>query len=225
MLQCNSKYIECFYRQLHLENAAIKTIKKHEQSLRMLIDEYGNRDFKAISREKLEEFVLRTGQKEHMIKSLKKFYRLLGLPERTANIKLRMQQRKLLPGDLLDDADVELLIDATTNKRDKAIIALLWDSGIRPEELLTMSLGSLDLEGRPAHITIDGKTGPRTVPISGLTAGFIIDYLDSSRRLGTGFLWAKEERSNLKGPLGWCGLVKMIRIAVRKANLKKKVYP
>lgn len=43
---------------------------------------------------------------------------------------LKKHDRKL-PEDMLNEEEVESMIDTTLNKRDKAIIALLWDIGAR----------------------------------------------------------------------------------------------
>lgn len=48
------------------------------------------------------------------------------------------------PKNLLDRSDVSLMLSVTTNTRDKAIIALLWDSGARVHEIASIQLEDLD---------------------------------------------------------------------------------
>ena len=56
------------------------------------------------------------------------------LKVRWIKTKLKKHDRKL-PEDMLKEEEVELMIDTALNKRDKAIIALLWDIGARIGEI------------------------------------------------------------------------------------------
>jgi site-specific recombinase XerC len=59
------------------------------------------------------------------------------------------------------------MLDATLNMRDKALISLLYDSGCRISELLTMDRKDLGFDQYGAKITVSGKTGVRAVRIVG----------------------------------------------------------
>jgi integrase len=63
---------------------------------------------------------------------------------------------------LTKDEIQRLYMEVSTNKRDKAIILTLLDTGIRVGELLSIKLSSLDTD----ILQVTGKTGPRIVPIS-----------------------------------------------------------
>ena len=73
---------------------------------------------------------------KHDYKALiKKLYRWLNGGEDSVKVRwikttLKKHDRKL-PEDMLNEEEVESMIDTTLNKRDKAIIALLWDIGAR----------------------------------------------------------------------------------------------
>jgi integrase/recombinase XerD len=57
-------------------------------------------------------------------------------PLKTRWIKTTLKKRdRKLPEDMLKEEEVELMIKAALNKRDKAIIALLWDIGARIREI------------------------------------------------------------------------------------------
>ena len=72
------------------------------------------------------------------------------------------------------------MIRTARNIRDKAIIALLFDAGIRSGELLNMKIKDVDFNTESAHITVNGKTGMRKVPIL-FSAPYIARYLDEIR--------------------------------------------
>jgi site-specific recombinase XerC len=70
-----------------------------------------------------------------------------------------------LPDELPNADDVQKLIDGTTNARDKALIAVLYDSGCRIGELLTLRIKSVEFDDYGAVLLVNGKTGQRRVRI------------------------------------------------------------
>lgn len=55
------------------------------------------------------------------------------------------------------------MIEAATNYRDKAAIAVVWDSGGRSEEFCDLRLGDVSDHKHGLKISIDGKQGQRSV--------------------------------------------------------------
>ncbi len=89
----------------------------------------------------------------HRILLLKSFYKQcfgegLYYPKSVGWLKTSIKRTEmLLPEDILDEEDIQKMIDTVTNQRDKAIIALLFDSGIRAGELLSMRKKDIELNG------------------------------------------------------------------------------
>lgn len=81
-------------------------------------------------------------------------------------------------------ADIENLIKVVKSRafhrRNIAIIMLLLDTGIRAGELCSLKLNSINW--REQSITVTGKTGTRTVPVSGKTLTAIKRYIDNARK-------------------------------------------
>jgi len=70
---------------------------------------------------------------------------------------------KLYPVRYLTKEEIQrIYAEVSSNKRNKAIILTLLDTGIRVGELLSIRLSSLDT----CILQVNGKTGPRVVPIS-----------------------------------------------------------
>jgi integrase/recombinase XerD len=69
------------------------------------------------------------------------------------------------PEELSNANDVEKLIDGSTNARDKAPIAVLYDSGCRIGELLTLKIRNVEFDDYGAVLHVNGKTGQRRVRI------------------------------------------------------------
>lgn len=72
--------------------------------------------------------------------------------------------RNRLPEDLLTDAEVRALIRSCVNPRDRALISLLADSGVRIGELLTLRVGDVQDDEYGLVVQVEGKTGRRRVP-------------------------------------------------------------
>jgi integrase len=69
-----------------------------------------------------------------------------------------------LPTDrLLTRADVQRLVDACDRPRDRALLMLLWDSGARISEIVTLDIGHVEFDRYGAVVIVNGKTGRRRV--------------------------------------------------------------
>lgn len=67
------------------------------------------------------------------------------------------------PGLMLDwSDDIQPMLDACLNARDRALVALAWDLGPRPGELFDLRVGSLADHDYGLQVTLDGKTGRRS---------------------------------------------------------------
>ena len=71
------------------------------------------------------------------------------------------QSNDTLPQDLLTKEDIKQQINAAKNPRDKAFIAVLYETGARIGELIDLAVGDIEDREHGRKITIDGKTGAR----------------------------------------------------------------
>lgn len=68
------------------------------------------------------------------------------------------------PSNMLEwESHVLPMIDETTNTRDEACIAVAWDAGLRAGELMGLKIGDINDHKLGTQISVDGKTGQRTV--------------------------------------------------------------
>ncbi len=80
-----------------------------------------------------------------MIKTtLKKFFKWLGKEKVVQDIKIKMPKRKLKSSDVLLPEDVDKLIEASDNNRDKALLAFMFESGARINEILAIKVKDLE---------------------------------------------------------------------------------
>ncbi|MFI5412290.1 MAG: tyrosine-type recombinase/integrase, partial [Candidatus Micrarchaeales archaeon] len=224
-------------RVMKARDADIKTVYKHLFALEYFLKALGKVDVNKATREQLETAISEINvlpladETKRDIKAITKgFYKhLLGeglyYPPQVAWIKTTNKRKsKMLPEDLITEEEVKKLLGATKNPRDKAIIALLFDSGIRAGELLNMKRKDVDLNKKLAHIVVDGKTGMRRVPIM-FSVPFIVQYLTAINQPGPEEpLWADIGNRHIEQSLNNGGLGTMLKKVAKRAHVEKRVY-
>lgn len=216
------------------------TIARHEYCIKKFL-ELAKPDFtfEEATRQDLEQIIgqvrisgLAMETKRKIQISAKLLYKWLEgdgeyYPKKVAWIKTTITSGKtLLPEDLLTHEDIQNMVDAAKHPRDKAIISLLYDSGIRIGELLNMKIKDVEISTEPAHITIDGKTGMRKIPII-YSVPYVSQYLNylSFVKDRNSPLWLTIGHWSKTGkPLG-VGIRKMLWEVAEAAGIKKHIYP
>jgi len=130
---------------------------------------------------------------------------------------------KKLP-QVLDLAEVEALLnspDTSTykGKRDKAMLELLYATGIRVSELVNLKINDLNLQ--QGFIRFKGKGAKeRIVPLGLVAIKCLKDYL-SFRQEGSSYLFL----SNRKTPMTRQRFWQIIKENAKKAGIKKPISP
>lgn len=175
--------------------AAPKTIETYGRDLRALrafvADQGFARDAKALDVRRLRLFLSQlVGQGNgpstvsRKLSALRAFFRYL---ERSAQIKsnpataLRMPKvRKTLPKFLTIDAATEVVeapgSGAASHLRDRAMLELLYGSGLRVSELVGLNLHGVDLSSAQARVLGKGRR-ERVVPVGGPALDALQAYL------------------------------------------------
>ncbi len=131
---------------------------------------------------------------------------------------------KKMPPRLTEKEMSRLLRAATASRepeRNRAILLLLFDSGIRAGELVSLQVKNVDFKGRLLHVIGKDKE-ERVIPLGDITLRALEEYLD--RRIEDHdaplFLSARTGSS-----LTVSGLRQMIKRLARAAGIKRSVYP
>jgi integrase/recombinase XerD len=166
---------------------------------------------------------------------LRAFFRWLTGEEEPPQFK-GIKPAKRLPSKvtasaLLKPEEVRALLQAHPEHRNKALLALLAESGLRAGELCALNVGSVEFAGQYAHVSIPPnapglKTGPRRILI-----------IDSIRYVHA-WLEAHPRKNEPEAPLFYTmsrrkpgarltiqGLYLFCRKAAERAGLKKHVHP
>jgi site-specific recombinase XerD len=131
-----------------------------------------------------------------------------------ANPFTRMRQPSVPddPPRVLSDEELTALFKSCRgrtflDRRDRAILLALIDTGIRPKELVGLKVDDVDRERSTAVVT--GKTGTRTVAFGGIAIEAIDRWIrarSSSPYIASTSLWLGE-----RGPLTHSGLAQILR--------------
>ncbi len=105
------------------------------------------------------------------------------VPERLVPVK----EPRMLPGGVLKDAQVRKLLAvidtaAPAGFRDRAILEILYSTGIRAAELLGLGVADVDLAAGLARVTGKGRK-ERMVPVGRTAVRLLESYLNAARPL------------------------------------------
>jgi site-specific recombinase XerD len=181
---------------------------------------------------KIESSEYSSTTKRNIKITVKSFYKhFLGedvsYPKQIAWIRSATNRnKKMLPEDILGEEEILKMISAAGNLRDKAIIAVLYDSGIRVGELLSLRAKDLELNDELAHITVNGKTGMRKVPIA-FSAPYLARYLELVKeKKPNDYLWTGIGTwSSANKLVDDSAIRKLLRQYAAKAGIDKRIYP
>jgi integrase/recombinase XerD len=152
------------------------------------------------------------------VAALRCVFAILNRPEVTADVRYVPERRSGC--DALSVVDVQRLLAATRNIKHRAIIALLYGTGMRISELTTLSRQDVDLRRR--FVRVRGtKEQSHVVPLSPDLLGLLREYLEARKPAGQ---WLFPGRGRL-GQLHRVSVSEALRKCARAAGLEKRVHP
>jgi integrase/recombinase XerD len=167
-----------------------------------------------------------------LISSLKSFYRFLvldGMIKKNPAASLSSPKTWLSLPKFLTVSEVELLLSQPDEKdihgiRDKAMLELLYATGLRVSELVSLKIKDLNLED--GFLLCLGKGGKeRIVPIGDTAASAIRRYIDEARPMllkqPNNFLFLTRRGSAFTRQGFW----KLLKSYAKKADLDLKISP
>ncbi len=173
----------------------------------------------------LEETQLSQRSKDTYKLNLRTFLKYAGRDDLRKSFVFKRNNKTKLPEDLLTKDEVSKMIDAALNPRDKAIISLLYESGARRGELLSLQLKHITPHDKGFYIHFpQGKTGARKILVV-YSAMFINQWLTvhpTRDKRETYFFSPLDDGSS---PMTAANFVKILAKAANRAGIQKKVNP
>jgi integrase/recombinase XerD len=130
--------------------------------------------------------------------------------------------------DVLSRDEIQAMEDAAVTERDKLVVRLLADAGIRVGELVRLTLNDLIERDRTHYVRVSGKTGERMVPIPRLYRR-LLRYAQRGRPRDVPsdriFISLRRRPGGDYGALTPSGVEQLIQDLGVRAGIGKRVYP
>jgi len=124
-------------------------------------------------------------------------------------------------GDMLQASDIVALIEGCRTSRDRAIIAVMYEGGMRPVEISRLRWEDVKFDESGVVINTSEKTGkPRYIRLINSEVALRNWQMDSHHHTGPVFHSFKGET-----PVCPCRINAIVREAAREAGITKRVYP
>jgi len=233
----NKRLVRQYHRDLLLSGIGAARRQKLTAHLKVIVEHLEEDRLDQLDRSDIEdlvEWIHTRGSAPSTVSDykqvLKQFYTWLHggeEPEKTQWIRRGPKSySRLLPRNLLTTQDVTALIENCVNDRDRAFIAVLWETGARIGELIDLCVG--DIEDRPTgkHVVVMGKTGARRLLL-------VESDPHVSRWLKThpnprpnAPLWCKVEQGSPDEQIGYNYIrLRLLERARKRAGIEKPVNP
>lgn len=168
------------------------------------------------------------------ISRVKKFYKWLNggekYPENVDWLKQNRGANNTLPDELLTKDEIRQMIDSCDNPQDRAMIATLYESGLRLQEFVSLNVGSVEFEEKMARIILprngEGqKTGQRRIPLIN-SVPHLQEWINQHPKGKNGDpLWISMSPNNLHNRIHKNSMARKVRRIARCAGIEKNVHP
>jgi hypothetical protein len=134
-------------------------------------------------------------------------------------------KRPILPKDLLTRDEKTALLNATQNMRDRAFLEVLFESGRRPEEILTLHRRNIEFDEIGAKLFVNGKVGNDIVRIISSTPALLIWLENHPLRNNEDFpVWIGFGKSNKMKQISHAAANSLLKKIAKRAGIKKRIF-
>lgn len=233
----NKKLIMEFMKELELKDYSMHRqykylLKLHKIAKQMKVP------FDKAKREDIEKIILWIKKRKDINETtkldykivLKRFYRWIGNGEYPECVKFfkttDKNNNKKLPEEMLTPKDIKKLLKAAKHPRDRAFIAMLWETGARIGELIKLRVGSLEDHKYGMKVIVSGKTGARRLILIE-SVPYILDWLKAHphRDDRDAPLWVNVGTRNNGKAMEYRAILKMLYETAKIAKINKPVHP
>ncbi|WP_256030402.1 tyrosine-type recombinase/integrase [Natronomonas aquatica] len=168
----NKRLIVEYHRDMVLADISSAQQQKVLAHFKIITDHVGQTRFVDLDKEAIVDLVAwlyTRGTSSSTVvdykQAIKQFWKWLNDgedPEETKWIRRGpVEQKRILPQSLLTPTDIRALLEACHNDRDRAFVAVLWETGARIGELIDLEVGHIEQKALGKQMIVSGKTGSR----------------------------------------------------------------
>jgi len=232
----NKKAILEFHDNLIAQGLSLARQTKYLETL-LLIGKKISGNFRQLTRNDIVQFIKSveisnySDWTKHDYKVIFKiFYKWLKdsrvYPDEVAWIRVRAGGNGILPEQLISKADVDKLLEAAYTPRDRALVLVLFESGCRIGEILSLKMRNVTFDQHGAQLIVTGKTGSRRVRIIASVPA-LSTWMDNHplRQNPDAPLWISLGSRDRGQALTYSAALYALRKLVKRAGLTKRIYP
>jgi len=137
-------------------------------------------------------------------------------------LRIKRPRRNHHLPDILSKQEVAALIESTGNLKHKAIIAVLYSTGMRREELLNLSLSDIDSDRMVIRVSNGKGNKARDTLLAVKTLKLLRDYYASAHPKPRKYVFEGWKPSQ---PYSATSVEKIVKRAATRAGIKKAIHP
>lgn len=200
-----------------------------------------DRDFDKATKRDIQRLMATIEKSDHacrtkydLKKIVKRFYKWLEgedeyYPRKVRWIKCTLKNAgKRLPEEMLTQKEVQGMIQAVHQMRDKALISALYEGGLRAGEVLALKIKHVQFHSNYLKLTIPqkGKTGVRNIVLV-TSIPYLSNWISHHPRAGDpdAPLWVSIGTLNHGQAICYNTMRKILTQAAEKCGVKKRVNP
>jgi integrase len=243
--QENKKLLEYFIMKCQIEGLAMGTLvgylnyitrmaqRFQELGINKKMDTITEDDFNFLLVSLQNDRGLQPASIRNYRKVTKKFFGVITAgepPKWVQRLKLKTLDTPIQPSDLLTQAEFDRLMEACRHPRDRALISVLADSGMRVGALASCRIKHVEFNQYGAIIYLS-KTGQsnKTTPAKGIPLTWSTGYLNQwisvhpLREDPEAPLWITRDKK--QEPLSYQSILRTVKNIGKFAGIKKRVHP
>ncbi len=234
--QQNEDLINQFTEYLSLErNYTQNTVSAYKNDMKKLM-KYNHNNLLEITSEDLQKYLkslsdLNSNTIAHKISTFKSFYNFLErkkLVEKNPAISvIRPKQQTKLPTFLTIEEAIKLLdieVNTPYDARNKAILELLYSSGLRISELINLEMANIDLESCLIRVMGKGRK-ERIIPLGDYAIEALKIYIEKYRSIlnkkNSTYIFLNNQGTKISRQF----IFKTIKLECQKKGIRKNVSP
>ena len=235
----NKEFVDDFSNYLRIDkNYSSNTVESYIRDLKYFLT-YIDKEILNITKKDIDNYILHLlpnyneSSINRIIASIKSFYKYLAIYKGFINVSEDvecLQRKKKLP-KYLSIEEVDNLLDIELNTsfdhRNKAILELMYSTGLRATELINLELNNIDTVNMIVHVYGKGSK-ERIVPMSKIAVNYLDIYINNYR--DSLFVKGKPKTdalflNNHGTKMTRQGLYKIIGKIAKEKNINKEIIP
>ncbi len=165
--------------------------------------------------------------------AMKRFYRWFlsddrEVPEAVKWIKKkRVTNKHVKPDGLITESEIATILENCKNARDRALFSVLYDSGCRIGEIMSLTNKDVDFDQFGAILSVTGKTGFRKVRVVGNSVSHLREWQNAHPHRNDPDFWlfCGISDNTRNQAMTYDDLHSALKKILKRSGIKRRIYP